>query len=84
MHVFWLPGEIESPGCARPPYIRLIKIARHEVLIKSAHAPILSLSWMTLYELSKLDAPRLEWAIDRGEISPRLEQAAARKLDVEI
>jgi hypothetical protein len=57
---------------------RLMAIARHPVLSDSAHAPILPPSWMTLYELTKLDAKlgkgTLRRKIKGGQVFPQMER----------
>jgi hypothetical protein len=59
---------------------RLMQIARHPVLSNSAHAPILPLSWMTLYTLAKLPPNVLEGFIADGAIYPKLERKEAERL----
>lgn len=59
---------------------RLMKVARHPVLSKSAHAPILPVSWMTLYILAALPAEVMEGFIANGTIHPRLGRNQAELL----
>jgi hypothetical protein len=70
---------------------RLMVIARHPILSNAAHAPLLPPSWMTLYELTKLDDKlgdgTLQKKIKDGSITPRLERkdvvAMTRAADAE-
>lgn len=59
---------------------RLMVIARHQVLSKSAHAPTLPSSWMTLYELTKLPDATLTTALRDGRVHPGMERREARAL----
>jgi len=54
---------------------RLMCIARNEVLC--AHAHKLPPSWMTAYELSKLDDDTLKAAIADGRVNPKMERKDA-------
>lgn len=56
---------------------RLMKIAGHPVLSKSAHAPILPSSWMTLYELTKVPDEQLTTALTDGRITPGMQREDA-------
>jgi hypothetical protein len=53
---------------------RLMKIAAHPVLSKSAHVPILPAAWGTLYELTKVPEERLVSALADGRVSPGMER----------
>jgi protein gp37 len=57
-----------------------IQIATNEIIVKRHLSATLPCSWRTLYELIRLDPPRLQLAIDRGEVSPLLTQVDAQKL----
>jgi hypothetical protein len=60
---------------------RLMKIAQHPELSKSAHAPILPPSWYTLYELTKLPDRLVAKALADGRIHPDMERADVRALE---
>jgi hypothetical protein len=70
---------------------RLMVIARHPILSNAAHARLLPPSWMTLYELTKLDDKLGDGALQKkikdGSITPRLERkdvvAMTRAADAE-
>lgn len=58
---------------------RLIKIAGHSLLSKSAHAPTLPPSWFTLYELTKLPSEKLRTLLRDGSITPATERKDVKK-----
>jgi protein gp37 len=55
-------------------------IARHKTIKNTEYTRYLPPSWATLYILSRLDPPRLELAIDRGDVTSTIEQIEAKKL----
>jgi hypothetical protein len=59
---------------------RLMAIAKHPILTKSAHGPLLPPSWRTLYELTKVPTPLLRRALAEGQVHPALERRAVRAL----
>jgi protein gp37 len=59
---------------------RFMAIARNKVISNASHGMHLPSSWRTLYELSRLDPPRLQLALDRGEISAEIERKQAQKI----
>lgn len=61
----------------------LMELARHPALANPYHGKDLPPSWRTLYELSQLDPPLLEAAIEAGRVHPELERKQARALVVE-
>src|SRR3972149_73300 len=65
-----------SPGTAR----KLMIIAKHPALANRSHANDFPPSHEPLYELSQLEAPLLEAAIQAGEVHPELERKEARAL----
>jgi hypothetical protein len=76
----WVRDEVRiSPGTAR----MLMLIAEHPALSNRQHINDLPPSWGTLYELSRLEAPLLEAAIQAHEVHPELERKEARALVVE-
>lgn len=52
----------------------LMKVAADERLTNAKHASVLPHSWMTLYELTKLDTPTLERRIAEGTIRPDMQR----------
>lgn len=56
---------------------RLMEIASSDVLSNPTHASDLPQSWMTLYELTKLDEETLIAGIKAGEITPETTRAQA-------
>lgn len=76
----WVKDEIRiSPTQA----LWLMTIARHEAIANPLRVTDLPPSWATLYELSQLDAPLLEAAIQSGRVYPELERKQARALVIE-
>lgn len=71
---------VETLGMDLGKAERLMVIARHPVLSKSAHAPILPLSWMTQYTLAKISPEVLDQLIADGRINPHLERKEAECL----
>jgi hypothetical protein len=76
------PGEYEAMLQEDLPFDRstanrLKIIAAHQVLANSAYTHTLPASWMTLYELSKLQPERLLLLIEDGTVNPRLQQKEA-------
>jgi hypothetical protein len=61
----WLRDEV---GISRPKAQMLMDLARHPVLSDRYHGNGLPPSWRTLYELSQLDAPLLQAAIEQGRV----------------
>jgi N6-adenosine-specific RNA methylase IME4 len=59
---------------------RLMKIAEDGRILNAAHAPYLPASWMTLYELTKLETSTFEAAIASGAIRPDMERNEAAVL----
>lgn len=59
---------------------RLITIASDEKLRDVAHAQHLPVSWMTLYELTKLTPDQLVAGIKSGAINPRMERKEVKAL----
>lgn len=59
---------------------RLMAVADNDVLSNAAHAQHLPQSWMTLYELTKLDNETLVAGIKSGEITPETTRAQAAAL----
>jgi hypothetical protein len=59
---------------------RLMAIARHKVLSKSAHVRHLPAHWSTLYELSRLPAKKVAALIKDGTISAKMERSEAQSL----
>lgn len=59
---------------------RLMAVAANEVISNAAHAQHLPQSWMTLYELTKLDDETLIAGIKAGEITPETTRAQAAAL----
>jgi N6-adenosine-specific RNA methylase IME4 len=53
---------------------RLMLVAQTQWLRNGAHAPRLPASWMTLYELTKLDDDELDARLKAGDITPELER----------
>jgi hypothetical protein len=56
---------------------RLMQIALNDVLLNPTHASDLPQSWMTLYELTRLDNETLVAGIKAGEITPETTRAQA-------
>jgi len=56
---------------------RLMAVARHPVLSKSAHVQTLPQSWGTLYELTKVPETDLAEAIAVGKITPEMTRSEA-------
>jgi hypothetical protein len=59
---------------------RLMAVAPHPVLSDVAHAPHLPPSWMTLYELTKLDDESLRAGLEDGSIRPGMERKDVAEL----
>jgi hypothetical protein len=76
----WLRDEV---GISRPKAQMLMDLARHPVLSDRYHGNGLPPSWRTLYELSQLDAPLLQAAIEQGRVTPEMERKEARALVIE-
>jgi hypothetical protein len=53
---------------------RLMAVAEHPVLTNSAHAQNLPPSWTSLYELTKVETPRLTAAFKDGVITPDMKR----------
>lgn len=70
-------------GISANTALRLMTIARHPALANPAHAQDLPASWYTLYELSQLDPPLLDAAIQAHRVHPELERKEARALVIE-
>jgi hypothetical protein len=56
---------------------RLMAVARHPVLADGTHASVLPASWMTLYELTKVEQPVLEAALADGRVNAGMERKDA-------
>lgn len=59
---------------------RLMSIYHNQVLANGAHGLSLPPSWRTLYELSRVDCPRLEQWISDGLVHPEMERSEVRAL----
>lgn len=59
---------------------RIMAVARHPVLSKSAHVQSLPQSWGTLYELTKVPEVDLAEAIATGKITPEITRGQAAEL----
>jgi hypothetical protein len=59
---------------------RLMAIAVKPAIADCAHAHNLPLSWVTLYELTKLDDEQIVAGIKSGEITPEMTRAEASAL----
>jgi N6-adenosine-specific RNA methylase IME4 len=70
----------ELLGMDRTTVFRFMAVAGHAVTGNVAHAQHLPASWYALYELTKLQAPALEAAIESGEVTPAMERKAAVQL----
>jgi len=76
----WVKAEVGiSPAKAR----MLMDISAHAAFANRQHVNDLPASWGTLYELSQLDPPLLEAAIQAGRVHPELERKQAKALVVE-
>ncbi len=61
----------------------LMAVARNTTLRNGASGSVLPTSWRTLYELTRLPAPKLEAALQDGTVYPSMpRKAVARLLDV--
>jgi hypothetical protein len=58
----------------------LMKVAGHPVLANTNHGSLLPTSWRTLYELTKVPTPKLEQAIEDGDIHPAMERREVKRL----
>lgn len=58
----------------------LMKIAKDGRLTNAKHVSLLPSSWGTLYELTKLDTPTFEKAIETKAIRPDMERGEAQRL----
>jgi hypothetical protein len=54
---------------------RLMAIVDHPVISKATHASLLPSSWMTLYELTKVEPEALREAFEDGTINPKMERS---------
>lgn len=59
---------------------RLMVVAQHPTLSNSTHASNLPPSWMTLYELTKVEPKRLKAAFKEGLITPDMPRKAVAAL----
>jgi len=59
---------------------RLMAVAANNVMSNTAHAQYLPQSWMTLYELTKLDDETLIAGIKAGDIHPEMSRSDAAAL----
>jgi len=55
---------------------RLMSIVKDPRLADRAHAHVLPNSWMTIYELTKVDDDTFAQAIEDGTINPKMERKA--------
>lgn len=81
-HGGWEPW-VRTVGISTQTAVKLMTIARHPALANPAHVRDLPPSWGTLYELSQLDPPLLDAAIQARRVYPELERKGARSLVVE-
>ena len=51
-----------------------MQVADNDLIRNDAHAHHLPVSWMTLYELSKIDENTFTAAIEDGRINPKMER----------
>jgi protein gp37 len=68
---------------------KYMAIATNEALSNTSQWTHLPASWTTLYELSRLDAPRLKMAFKNGDVTPLTERSDARNVfekykDIEV
>jgi hypothetical protein len=85
-HGEWLPWVEREMPVSADTVQRLMAIAQNAALVKAANTErvrYLPPAWGTLYELSRLDPPLLEAAIDAGDIHAELERKRAAGLVVE-
>lgn len=78
-HGEWLP-MVEKLPFAENTAQRLMLLAKHPAISNTAHAPYLPPSWVTLYELSKLDESDFESALSGGLIHPEMQRKDVAKL----
>jgi len=83
-HGEWLPMiESDLPFETKTAQ-RLMIIARHPLIGNGAHAHHLPASWMTLYELTKMDKKLGEGALEKrisdGKITPKTERKEVLKM----
>jgi len=76
----WLREDV---GISRSTAYSLMAISEHPMLADVQCIEHLPPSWGTLYELSRLEPPLLEAAIDAGDVHPDLEREQARKVVAE-
>lgn len=55
-------------------------VARNPAISKTAHAPLLPASWMTLYELTKLPGDKLEIALSEGWVRPETQRGDVKHI----
>jgi hypothetical protein len=82
-HGGWEGWVRQQVGISPQTAHKLMEVARHPALSNLAHARDLPSSWPTLYELSQLEPPLVEAAIQSGRITPELERKEARALVIE-
>ena len=73
-HGEWLKMIKDELPFGRNVAQRLMIVAENENLRNGAHAPYLPVSWMTLYELSKLTEEQFGNGIETKVINPRMER----------
>lgn len=76
----WVARELPIGPRAAQHHMQL---ARHPVIANAIHGSHLPASYRTLAELSRLEPPQLEAAIEAGRVNPDLEQKQARALVAE-
>ena len=76
----WEPWCRDQVGISPSHATMLMALARNGAIANPAHGEDLPPSWRTLYELSKIDAERLEKAIADGWVTKDMERAEVRKL----
>jgi hypothetical protein len=75
------PERVAKPvWCAQSTARMLMAIAAHPILADRHHGNDLPPHWRTLYELTKVEAPRLLEAIRRGDVHPDMQRRHVRKL----
>lgn len=82
-HGDWLPWVKRELPISISTVDKLIALSRNPALTNSEHVTNFPPSWGTLYELSRLDPPLLEAAIEAGRVHPELERKEAKALVVE-
>lgn len=73
----------EQVGISPATASMLMSISAHPTIASLYHGKDLPPSWRTLYELTQLDPPLLEAAIQARRVHPNLERKAARAVVIE-